>query len=77
MYKVSVQNTDFITIHRDLKLLQTLCKMKVVSCMSAKLLKHNFRFKQVSLGFGNIKMIIGMPIFIHKNYPLQKHLLLH
>ena len=57
MYKVSVQNTDFITIHRDLKLLQTLCKMKVVSCMSAKLLKQNFPFKQVSLGFGNTKLL--------------------
>ena len=57
MYKVSVQNTDFITIHRDLKLLQTLCKMKVVCCMSAKLLKQNFPFKQVSLGFGNTKLL--------------------
>ena len=45
--KVSVQNTGFITIHHYLKLLQTSWKMKVVGSMSAKLLKHNFPFKQV------------------------------
>ena len=68
-----MQNTDFITIHHYLKLVETSCKMKEVSCMSTKLLKHNFPFKQVSLEFGN-KMIIGMPIFIHKKTTLYKNI---
>ena len=55
MFKVSVQNKDFIIIHHYLRLLQTSCKMKFVSCMSDKLLKHNFPFKQISPEFGNTK----------------------
>ena len=50
MFKVLVQNKDFIIIRHYLRLLQTSCKMKFVSCMSdiTRIWKH--------------KMIIGMPI---------------
>ena len=61
-----MQNTDFVTIHHYLKLVETSCKMKEVSCMSAKLLKHDFPY------IWKYKMIIGMPIFIHKKLPFTK-----